>query len=301
MIETIHKHALLSFPMSVRKLLEATHSSPTFDGVINAAEARSLAESLSFSLPQLMTSLVPVAAGYSRPEISGYPVGGVGLGMSGNLYYGANLEFPGGTLSETLHAEQSVILNAWLHAEQGLTALALPAPPCGHCRQFLYEIDNSLNLVVSIRDRSPSLLSELLPVPFGPRELGITSALMKPQSHRLSLAVPSDDPVTLTALAAANACYAPYTRGYAGAAILTRDGRVFIGRYCENAAYNPTTNPIICALSQMLLARLDYSQIARVVLVQASPSKSSQVELSRRIIKRCSTAEVEAHFCESVA
>jgi cytidine deaminase len=62
--------------------------------------------------------------------------------VSGNLYFGANMEFPGTTLQQTLHAEQSAVSHAWLRGEKQLTAITVNYTPCGHCRQFMNELNS---------------------------------------------------------------------------------------------------------------------------------------------------------------
>src|SRR5690606_6888974 len=100
------------------------------------------------SVDVLMLELVPLAHGHARPAISNYSVGAVGLGLSGALYFGANFEFAGSALANTVHAEQAVVINAANHAETGLTKLAVSAPPCGYCRQFLYEMPQAEGLEI---------------------------------------------------------------------------------------------------------------------------------------------------------
>ena len=62
------------------------------------------------------------------------------LGVSGRVYVGGNLEFPGSTLASSVHAEQCLTANLLRHEEQGISAVAISAPPCGHCRQFFAEM-----------------------------------------------------------------------------------------------------------------------------------------------------------------
>lgn len=77
--------------------------------------------------------------------ISGFRVGAAGLGASGRAYLGANLETPSAPLFETVHAEESVLQLAVAESDQ-LTDLAVTAPPCGHCRQLLYDHAPQLRL-----------------------------------------------------------------------------------------------------------------------------------------------------------
>ena len=50
------------------------------------------------------------------------------------------MEFPGGTLANSVHAEQCLIANLLRNKERGLVAVAISASPCGHCRQFFSEL-----------------------------------------------------------------------------------------------------------------------------------------------------------------
>ena len=60
----------------------------------------------------------------------------VGLGASGALYVGVNLEFARLPLYNSVHAEQFLLVNALHHGERAIQRLAVSAAPCGHCRQF---------------------------------------------------------------------------------------------------------------------------------------------------------------------
>ena len=64
----------------------------------------------------------------------------VGLGSSGRLYVGVNLEFARLPVNNSVHAEQFLVVNALHHQERGLTKLAVSEAPCGHCRQFYSEL-----------------------------------------------------------------------------------------------------------------------------------------------------------------
>src|ERR1044072_1559554 len=126
---------------------------PSYRGVISAAQAAELEQQSGMNAWQLAYSLVPAAQLYAVTPVSNN-VGAVAVGLSGALYYGANLEVAGQALSFTLHAEQSATSNAWINGEQGLNYLAISAAPCGYCRQFLYELVDATTLQIVLPDAS---------------------------------------------------------------------------------------------------------------------------------------------------
>src|ERR1700736_3556568 len=219
-------------------------------------------------LASRMLELLPQAAAFARAPVSKYRVGAVARGLSGKLYFGANLEFAGCPIGFTVHAEQSAIANAWMSGERGVSALAVSSAPCGHCRQFLNELATAADLEILQPGLKARRLQELLTDAFGPSNLGVSLGLMEHATQ--DLAYPgTDDPVIFAALAAANRSYAPYSNAYAGVALRTRDGGIYSGAYAENAAFNPRLPPMQAALSQVNLAGRDWAEIERAVLVQA--------------------------------
>eukprot|EP00208_Stichococcus_sp_RCC1054_P004454 CAMPEP_0206147500 /NCGR_PEP_ID=MMETSP1473-20131121/33634_1 /ASSEMBLY_ACC=CAM_ASM_001109 /TAXON_ID=1461547 /ORGANISM="Stichococcus sp, Strain RCC1054" /LENGTH=166 /DNA_ID=CAMNT_0053544455 /DNA_START=220 /DNA_END=717 /DNA_ORIENTATION=+ len=108
--------------------------------MLKAAEVTQLQLKYGLTAAQLLTAFIPAAAALARPPISNYSVGAVGLGVSGAVYIGVNLEFPGLPLNNSVHAEQSLVANAAWHGEAALERLAVSAAPCGHCRQFYSEL-----------------------------------------------------------------------------------------------------------------------------------------------------------------
>ena len=259
--------------------------------VVPAEQAASLASGHGVTVAELMGLLVPLAAErYVTPPISGFRVGAVARGSSGALYLGANLELPGTALAFTVHAEQSATANAWLNGEEGLAALAVGAAPCGHCRQFLAELTTAASVEVLVAGHEPRLLRELLPESFGPEDLGVHARLMSPRANGLVL--DSSDPLVLEALAAANASYAPYSRGFAGVAFETASGAVYTGRYAENAAFNPSLTPLACALALRALAGGADDEITRAVLVEA-PSRMSHAGATAEALRAVSAAALE--------
>jgi cytidine deaminase len=252
-------------------------------GYIPAAEVAARLRETGMTIEQFLLSLVPQAQKYAIPPISNFFVGAVALGTTGSAYFGANYEFVGQALSFTVHGEQAATANAILHGETGMQMLAVSAAPCGYCRQFLYELTTASTLQILLPNTPPTLLTSLLPDAFGPGDLGVTAALMSPQSHNLK--IDSDDPVVRAALAAANASYAPYTFSYAGVALRTRDGEIYAGQVAENAAFNPSMSPLEQAVVNLVICGgKTYDDIADAVLVEAAQSKASQVDATSDVL-----------------
>lgn len=225
-----------------------------------------------------MRRLVAEARDFARAPISRFGVGAVARGRSGALYLGANLEFAGAPLNASVHAEQAAIASAWAHDESGVTALAASAAPCGHCRQFLNELRAAESLRILILGRPPITLAELLPEPFGPRDLQATARLMDPGAHPLTLEEPAAaaDPLAAAALTAAQGSYAPYSGTFSGVALALADGSTQTGRTAENAAFNPGLPPLQAALVGLAAAGTPYEAIRRAVLVEAAGPASQR-------------------------
>lgn len=266
----------------------------SFAGVITAAEVQYLLEETGFTLPQLMLALCSFAALYSVAPISNFHVGAITCGSSGNLYYGANMEFPNQPLSFCTHAEQSATVNAWMYGELGLASIAVNQAPCGYCRQFLYETVSASTLQV-ILSKDTMLLTTLLPDAFGPQDLGVQGALLTQYAHGLSLVTPTQDPGILAALAAANSAYAPYTSSFAGVALVTPNG-IYAAPVAENAAYNPSMSPLEGALSQLNLSGNPYSSITEVALVEVEDAEVSQVNVTQAVAATVTDAPVKVVY-----
>jgi cytidine deaminase len=234
-------------------------------------------------LEQLMLGLIPRAKTFAIPTISNFFVGAVAHGLSGNLYFGANYEFPGQALSFTVHAEQAATMHAISFNETGIDLLAVSAAPCGYCRQFLNELTTASTLQIILPDTPATSLTALLPNAFGPTDLGITAALMSPQSNGMTLE--STDDLTDAALQAANTSYAPYSRSYAGVALKTTDGSIYTGGVAENAAFNPSMSPLEAAVVTMTInGRKKYGDIVDAVLVEAAASTACQIDATRDVL-----------------
>ncbi|WP_349921986.1 cytidine deaminase [Aeromonas veronii] len=239
----------------------------------------------------LRLALLPLAAACSVAPISKFFVGAIACGLSGSWYFGANMEFAGPGLFHSVHAEQSAISNAWLGGETGISEITVNYTPCGHCRQFMNELSTAKTLKVSLPD-DLSELQSFLPHSFGPADLDITDALMSPQAHD-ELVLKTDDPLWQAALAAARQSYAPYSQGYAAVALQFADGRIFCGRYAENAAFNPSLPPMQMACAHAVLNGEDLGQVRRAVLLENGNSPISQRDAAQSTLKALGHVELE--------
>lgn len=228
-----------------------------------------------------MPALLPRARALAFAPLSGFYVGAVVRGASGNMYLGANIEIPGLPLSQTVHAEQAALANAYMAGERAVTHIAVTAAPCGHCRQFLQEMSPDGSIRVLVNGARAVELSRLLPDAFGPRHLGVERDPLPPADNPWALEARTKDTLVLAALGAARRSYAPYTAAFSGVALLTVDKRIFTGSYIENAAFNPSLPPLQTALAGLLAAGARPESIARAALVEWDGAKVGQLNAIR--------------------
>lgn len=249
---------------------------PTTPFHIKADRAKELARELGISVPQLMMELIPIARSYNEyVPISDYRVGSCAMGKSGDLYLGMNLEFRHQYIAQTIHSEQFATTNAITHHEGGVLALAVSAEPCGHCRQFLNEIQGGKDIVIFLPGKPTVNLADLLPSDFGPAQLGIDAGLMASHCAPVHMDKVKGELVEL-ALAAANNSYCPYSHSPAGVAIRMASGRTFQGWYAENAAFNPSVPPVQMAVIAAIAGGEKPGDIVELALVEKSNACVSQ-------------------------
>ena len=282
------------FPEIGRQLLGQIVTDQSFVGIILAAQAHSLASQMTISVEELMDALVPIARFYAHAPISNYNVGSIVRGTSGNLYFGGNLEFPGLGLNMTIHGEQAAVVNARLNGETGLDALAVNGTPCGHCRQFLAEINNpQLAIIYAGGQRKP--LSQVLPHAFSPQALGNKQGVFDPIQPEPQLRLDSDDALSHNALQMARQSYAPYSNNWAGMAVKLSNGLIIAGPYLESVAFNPSLSPLQTVLVALRMRQQSWSDIREAVLVEQKASLSSQAPMSRALLATLGDAELRCH------
>ncbi len=211
------------------------------------------------------------------------------------MYLGANLELPGLPIALAVHGEQCMIAQAWAHRDS-ITALAVNASPCGHCRQFLNEQDNASSLHIMFPD-TDTTLAHLLPNSFGPKDLGVTDHMCQDTTARFPplqidawqasvLTAHPDAPADLT-LAACRAlamCYTPYSQSHSAVALRSPLG-VFAGGLLECAAYNPTLPPLLTAHAQHAMRGGKLADVTEVLVLEVASAKFSFVDLETMAVK----------------
>jgi len=275
---------LPKFTEQSRVLLSQVLTDREFSGKIPALQAAQLARSENKDSDRLMLELIPLAQSYSRAPISHFHVGVIVRGASGALYLGANIEVPGQCLGFAVHAEQSALSNAYMHSEQGVTALAVGGAPCGHCRQFIDEMSPDGEILILTPDKAPAKLSSILPSAFGPAALGMKNGAFPVGRAKLELVKITSDPLAMAALEAANMSYAPYSKSPAGVAVRTVGGRIYRGSYIENVAFNPSLSPLQTALAASIAAGEPYSVISAVTLVELEDAHISQKSVTETVL-----------------
>ncbi|WP_052506672.1 cytidine deaminase [Mannheimia massilioguelmaensis] len=219
----------------------------------------------------LALQCLPIAACYALTPISHFNVGAIAIGISGNFYFGANQEFTAAAMQQTVHAEQSAISHAWIAGEKAIMHMVVNYTPCGHCRQFMNELNTASQLRIHLPHSQNHLLHSYLPDAFGPKDLNIEKVLFDPQIH--SIQQHSDDPVVQAVIAGVSQSYAPYSQALSAVALQIGE-QIIVGRYAENAAFNPSFLPLQSALNYQRLQGYFNIPVSRIVMAEVKSGLS---------------------------
>ncbi|WP_431223046.1 cytidine deaminase [Serratia sp. L9] len=283
--------AYSELPSALQSALLPYLDAPGFQAMFKADQVEAIKQHCGLDDDALAFALLPLAAACSLTPISHFHVGAVARGISGNLYFGANMEFSGAPLQQTVHAEQCAVTHAWLRDEAGLVSITVNYTPCGHCRQFMNELNSGTGLQIHLPTRAPATLGDYLPYSFGPKDLEINELLMDPVNHGFQLTL--DDELAKAALAAANQSHAPYSTAHSGVALEAEDGTVYAGRYAENAAFNPSLPPLQAALVLMNISGGDCQKIRRAVLAEAQGAILTQWDATQATLAALGCQDVQ--------
>ncbi len=259
---------------------------PGFKGYLPPGEVRRLRAATGLTSDELLVALLPLAKDFSRPQVSGYPVGAVALGASGAIYLGGNLSFIGMPVSEGIHAEQAVVAAALGHGESAVLALAVTDAPCGYCRQFLYELGNRDSLRVLVPGLPAATVKALLPMAYTYAAGAAGPDLAGPWDNQLAVvgspAAPAD--LVAAALAAANRSHSKYS--CSGVALRLADGRIIAASYLEVSGGNPSVAPLQAALARLAAERAPYADIREAVLVEHEGAHVGQAGMAQELLSR---------------
>ena len=114
---------------------------------------------------------------HARAPYSGFKVGAALECADGTIVSGCNIE--NATYGLTVCAERVALLKALSDGRDGFVRIAVvadtvaPTPPCGPCRQLLWEYAGDIDVVMANLERETARyrLAALLPLPFDSRLL----------------------------------------------------------------------------------------------------------------------------------
>ena len=114
---------------------------------------------------------------HAHARFSGFKVGAALEAQDGTIITGCNIE--NATYGLTLCAERVAVFKALSEGHRRFRRVAVvadteaPTPPCGSCRQILWEFGGDLEVVLANLRRQTGMyrLAQLLPLPFDARLL----------------------------------------------------------------------------------------------------------------------------------
>ncbi|OOF64116.1 cytidine deaminase [Rodentibacter pneumotropicus] len=280
-MQELIKHAL-PLDVALNQAIVNELEEGNWAGFLTAQQVERLCLDFRLESLQLAIHLLPIAACYSHTAVSHFNVGAVAIGQKGDFYFGANQEFANVEIQQTIHAEQSAISHAWLRDETQIAHLAVNYTPCGHCRQFMNELQGAEKLQIHLPHCLNNPLYHYLPDSFGPKDLDITAHLLAKEDHHL-IASHSDELIN-QAILAANQSHCPYSESPHGVAMLFKNGEIISGRYAENAAFNPSLPALQTALNFSYLNDKILTDIQRIVMVE-KPAKLSHKSMTEKLLQ----------------
>ncbi|CAA7027527.1 unnamed protein product [Microthlaspi erraticum] len=251
---------------------------------------------------------------------SAIPIVAVGIGSTGAVYLGVNLEFEGLPHQYSIHANQFLVTNLALNFEEKLEYLAITSlgghyfdAPCGHCRQFLQELPHADDIEVLIKDAANvklETLGNLFPRSFVPARnlergthllLGHGPNLLSLSDGDLNCRRDSERTLRIKALAAANKSFAPYGQSPSGVALMDSGGHLYAGWFMESVALSPSVGPLQAALVDFVTRSggRGFSNIVNAVLVEKRGAKVGQADTARILLQKITggNCRLDVFYC----
>ena len=247
-----------------------------------------LAEKYSLSEKNFLFSLLHYSQSFACAPLSQYKVGAVGLGKSGKIYLGSNIEFTQFPLNQSIHAEQCLTSLALAHGEKGFDAIYISAFPCGHCRQFLREMNNfdELKIYVSQDKTKTFSLTQLLPHSFGPQDLNVTESLFEKKNKKNILIdnIKNNHTLDINLISALKKSFCPYSQNSSGLVFYFKNSSPILGSSIESCAYNPTLSSFHMAYSQVIMKQRDINLITEVYFIEAKNTLISYEKITKQLV-----------------
>lgn len=287
-IQSRLEHLDLSSHPNVLSIIREQLKKQAYQAQFSAEQIQHWCSEFQLSAVELALACLPLAACYASAPVSNFYVGAVAIGKSGKFYFGANQEFAQDAIQQSVHAEQSAISHALVSGEKGITDIAVNYTPCGHCRQFMNELNTAHQLKIHLPHRQNNLLHTYLPDDFGPKDLNVDRLLFDEQNMQN---LTHNDPLVQAAITAASRSYAPYSQAKSGVALQVGE-QIITGQYAENAAFNPSFLPLQSALNHQRLAGLETVAVSRIVLAEEK-SILSHRKITESLAEHCFNLPVE--------
>lgn len=133
--------------------------------------------------PTALLELAIQARTFARCPFSGFAVGAALLARDGTVYTGCNIE--NASYGLTICAERVALLKALSEGVTHFSKIAIVTaaetltPPCGPCRQLLWEYAGNIQIIIGNLNKQTVVyqLSDLFPHPF---DAGNLTGLAKP-------------------------------------------------------------------------------------------------------------------------
>ncbi len=274
-------------PKSCREILQENFADKPVS-FLSAEIIAKLQQASGLTQAELGLLLLPLATSFAVAPVSNFFVGAIAFDSEGNSYFGANFEFAGTHIGQTIHAEQSAIANAWQLGAKDLALLVINYPPCGHCRQFINEVKLANNFQIQLPNSEPKSLTYYLPEDFSPKDLGIEDRILGNNTPVFDKNLTIEEVAKL----AHDTCHAPYSGNKNGIALLYEDNEMVSGRYAENCAFNPTLPALQVALNSRRLQGKNWQNIQKAVMAETKTTLS-QYENSKNLLQQICDVKLE--------
>ncbi len=158
-----------------------------FPALLTADQVTTLKQATGLDEDALAFALLPPAAACARADLSHFNVGAIARGVSGTGTSAETWSFSVRPCSKPSMRSRAPSVTPRLRGEKALRAITVNYTPCGHCRQFMNELNSGLELRINLPGRAPHTLRDYLPDAFGPKDLEIKTLLMDEQDHGYAL------------------------------------------------------------------------------------------------------------------